>query len=62
MLPSWRSSSEVTEYLNAFLFQAEGTPALGGNLSYVFVINEHIISILFVTTFKATGNSGGIWG
>ena len=35
---------------------------MGGNLSNVFVINEQFISMLFVTTFKVTGNSGGIWG
>lgn len=59
---TWRSCSEGTEYLNTFSFQAEGTPELGGILSNVFVINEQFVSILFVTTFKVTGNSGGIWG
>lgn len=62
MLPSWRSCFEVTEYLKTFSFQAKGTPELGGNLSDVFLINVQFISIIFVTTFKVTGSSGGIWG
>lgn len=47
---------------DTFSFQAKGTPELDSNGSNVFVINEQFLSVLFVTTFRVTGNSGGIWG
>lgn len=47
---------------NTFSFQAEGIHELDSNGSNVFIINEHFISMLLVTTFRVTGNSGGIWG
>lgn len=49
------------DILNTFSFKAKGTPELDGNLSYVFVINEQLVSTLFVRTFKVTGDGGG-WG
>lgn len=47
---------------DTFSFQTEGTRELDSNGSNVIAINEQFTSMLFVRTFRVTGNSGGIWG